>query len=89
MFHDVPFHHDRGPGEASEVAARKIRLVEILIQAGIQPTPITGLALLDTAVTVLVVNDMAAEAIQQRVTTRLADAETLRLALAESAGPSH
>jgi len=89
MFHDVPFHHDRAVGgEASEVAARKIRLVEVLIQAGIQPTPITGLALLDTAVTVLAVHDMPAEAIQQRVTKRLADTETLTLTLAEASGPT-
>ena len=79
---------DHLAGDDTAVATRKARVIRVLTAAGIRPSTLTGFALLDTAVTVLAVNDVPAEAIQQRVTKRLADTETLKLALAEFSGPT-
>jgi hypothetical protein len=61
----------------SELDGEKRRIVDTLSGGGICPTTTTGLALLDLAVTVLVLNDHPVELIRERVTERLAQAADL------------
>jgi hypothetical protein len=69
-------------GDDTAVSACKRRVVQALTEAGIHPSLVTGLALLDTAVTLLTFHDITADAIDERVRRCIVDAEDLKITTA-------
>ena len=71
----------------SELDGQKRHIVDTLSGGGIRPTTTTGLALLDLAVTVLVLNDHPVELIRERVTERLEQVQGLAVLMLPTSRP--